>query len=72
MLTVFLEAAPAKESIWSLLGKGGPIMIPLGFLFAVVVYFSVERWLVLKKVTGNLDDNFMNLVREHKIGRAHV
>lgn len=52
------------ESLWSLLSKGGPLMIPLGILFALAVYFFIERWLVIRKA-NTLDDNFMNLIRDH-------
>lgn len=67
MYPIFLEAATnvKTESIWSLLGKGGPIMIPLGILFAVVIFFSVERWLVLRKLNSQLDDQFMTMIRDH-------
>jgi len=52
------------ESLWSLLSKGGPLMIPLGILFALAVYFFIERWLVIRKA-NTFDDNFMNLIRDH-------
>ena len=39
-------------------------MIPLGILFALVVYFFIERWLVIKKASV-ADDNFMNIIRDH-------
>ncbi|MFM7710735.1 MAG: MotA/TolQ/ExbB proton channel family protein [Ferruginibacter sp.] len=52
------------ESLWSLLSKGGPLMIPLGILFALAVYFFIERWLVIRKAS-TLDENFMNLIRDH-------
>lgn len=52
------------ESVWSLLSKGGVIMIPLGILFALVIYFFIERWLVIKKASA-ADDNFMNIIRDH-------
>jgi biopolymer transport protein ExbB len=52
------------ESVWSLLSKGGVIMIPLGILFALVIYFFIERWLVIKKASVT-DDNFMNIIRDH-------
>lgn len=51
------------ESLWSLLGKGGPIMIPLGILFMLVVYFFIERLLVIKHA-GNLGEGFMKKIRE--------
>lgn len=54
------------ESVWSLLGKGGPLMIPLGILFALAVFFFIERLLVVRKVSS-LDNNFMRIVRDHII-----
>ena len=52
------------ESVWSLLAKGGPIMIPLGLLFAMVVYFFTERLLVIKKASAGEED-FMEMIRRH-------
>lgn len=52
------------ESVWGLLSKGGPIMIPLGILFALVVYFFIERLLVVRKASV-IDENFMNVIRDH-------
>ncbi len=52
------------ESAWSLLTKGGPLMIPLGILFALAVYFFIERFLAVKKAS-KLDDNFMGIIRDH-------
>lgn len=59
-------AGAQVESMWSLLAKGGPIMIPLGILFVLVVYFFIERWLVIKKASAG-DDNFMNIIRDHVV-----
>jgi biopolymer transport protein ExbB len=64
MLHVLLQVDAKPESIWSLLSKGGPLMIPLFILFALVIYFFIERWLVIKKVK-KIDDNFMNIIRDH-------
>ena len=52
------------ESVWSLLSKGGPLMIPLGILFALAVYFFIERLLVIRKA-GQIDENFMSIIRDH-------
>lgn len=54
------------ESVWSLLSKGGPLMIPLGALFALAVFFFIERLLVVRKV-GKIDENFMRIIRDHII-----
>ena len=62
-----VQAQPQVESVWSLLSKGGPIMIPLGVLFVVVVYFFIERFLVIRKASS-LDENFMNIIRDHVTG----
>ena len=75
MFDIFLQAdstaaaatAAAKtESIWTLLSKGGPLMIPLGILFALAVYFFIERYLVIKKAS-QVDDNFMNIIKDHVV-----
>ncbi|MEZ5054859.1 MAG: MotA/TolQ/ExbB proton channel family protein [Chitinophagales bacterium] len=51
-------AAPIEElSVMSLLMKGGVIMIPLIVLFAVSIFFIVERWLFFNqrsKINNNL------------------
>lgn len=54
------------ESVWSLLSKGGPLMIPLGILFALAVFFFIERLLAVKKAS-KIDDNFMRIIRDHII-----
>jgi biopolymer transport protein ExbB len=54
------------ESVWSLLSKGGPLMIPLGLLFALAVFFFIERLLAVKKA-GKIDENFMRIIRDHII-----
>ncbi len=65
--TAVAQASGEKvESVLGMLSKGGPIMIPLGILFAMVVYFFTERLLVIKKASL-VDDNFMNQIRDHII-----
>ncbi len=54
------------ESVWSLLSKGGPLMIPLGILFALAVYFFIERLMVIRKA-GQVDENFMSIIRDHVV-----
>lgn len=39
-------------------------MIPLGILFALAVYFFIERLMVIRKA-GKIDENFMNIIRDH-------
>ena len=52
------------ESVWSLLGKGGPLMIPMGILFALAVFFFIERLMAINRA-GKIDDNFMRIIRDH-------
>jgi len=52
------------ESAWSLLTKGGPLMIPLGILFAIAVFVFIERLLVIRKVS-KIEDNFMSIIRDN-------
>ncbi|MBC7937926.1 MAG: MotA/TolQ/ExbB proton channel family protein [Rhizobacter sp.] len=56
--------ATKSESVIGMLTKGGPIMIPLFILFALAVFFFFERFLVIKKA-GQLDENFMSIIRDH-------
>jgi biopolymer transport protein ExbB len=55
-----------KETLFSLLAKGGLIMIPLGILLLIAVFVFVQRFLYIKKV-GKVEDNFMNLIRDQII-----
>ncbi|MBC7536422.1 MAG: MotA/TolQ/ExbB proton channel family protein [Ferruginibacter sp.] len=52
------------ESVWGMLSKGGPLMIPLGILFALVVFFFIERLLVINKAQ-KVDENFMRIIRDN-------
>jgi biopolymer transport protein ExbB len=63
-LSTSAVSAAKVESVWGLLSKGGPLMIPLGILFALAVYFFIERLLVIRKM-GKIDDNFMSIIRDH-------
>ena len=56
--------APKTESLWSLLMKGGPLMIPLFLLFALAVFFFIERLIVIRRAARN-EENFMNMIRDH-------
>jgi biopolymer transport protein ExbB len=51
-------------NLWGLLWKGGPLMIPLAILFAATVFFFIERLLAIRKA-GKLENNFMNIIRDH-------
>lgn len=71
MFDIFLQVNPVNppvqvETVWSLLAKGGPLMIPLGLLFAVALYVFFERYLTIRKA-GKTDANFMNIIRDNVI-----
>jgi biopolymer transport protein ExbB len=55
--------AAKSETVIGMLSKGGPIMIPLGILFALAVYVLIERLLVIRKA-GKADENFMSIIRD--------
>ncbi len=57
-------SAAKVESVWSLLGKGGPLMIPMGILFSLAVFFFIERLMAINRA-GKIDDNFMRIIRDH-------
>jgi biopolymer transport protein ExbB len=66
--TAAAAAATAKaETVFGMLSKGGPIMIPLGILFALAVYVFIERLLVIRKASKP-DENFMSIVRDQITG----
>jgi len=63
-LTTTAASSAKIESVWSLLAKGGPLMIPLGLLFAIAVFFFIERLMVIRKAS-KMDENFMRIIRDH-------
>jgi len=50
-------------SLWSMVQKGGLIMIPIGILSVVTVYIFIERLIVLARA-GKNPENLMNNVRD--------
>jgi biopolymer transport protein ExbB len=57
---------PAKVESLSLLDlimKGGVIMIPMGILSILTLYFFFERFMVINKAS-KLDKNFMNSIKD--------
>jgi biopolymer transport protein ExbB len=60
-------AITKSETVFGMLSKGGPIMIPLGILFALAIYVFIERWLVISKA-NKLDENFMSIIRDQITG----
>ncbi len=60
------SAGTKTQSLWDILEKGGVIMIPLGLLFVLAVYFFFERLIAIRKA-DKTDDNFMRIIRDHII-----
>jgi biopolymer transport protein ExbB len=50
-------------SLWDMLLKGGPIMIPILILSLIAVYVFIERFLVIQ-AASKLDSNFMNNIKD--------
>ena len=61
---VAMLAAQQKESLWDILIKGGPLMIPLAVLLVIAIFVFIERYMAIKKAS-KLDDNFMSMIRDH-------
>ena len=63
---------PAQEelTLFSLLLKGGYVMIPLLLLSLFSVYLFVERWLYIKQAS-KVDDRFLQDIKD-KLGKGNV
>src|ERR1700744_3068778 len=59
-------AAQQKETLFDILIKGGPLMIPLAILLVIAIFVFFERYLTIKK-SSKLDDHFMSIIRDHII-----
>ncbi|HET6256546.1 MAG TPA: MotA/TolQ/ExbB proton channel family protein [Puia sp.] len=57
-------AAQQKESLFDILMKGGPLMIPLGVLLVIAIFVFFERYIAIKKAS-KVEDNFMNIIRDN-------
>ncbi len=64
--TVVATSTAGKESLFSLLVKGGVLMIPLALFFAMAVFFFIERLLAIRKAS-KIEENFMSIIRDHII-----
>ncbi len=56
--------APKVETVFGMLMKGGPLMIPLFLLFAIALYVFIERLLVIRRA-DKLDENFMSIIKDN-------
>ena len=61
-----MPVAPKQDSLslWELIVKGGPIMIPMGILSVLTVYFFIERFITIRKAS-KLENNFMNHIKDY-------
>ncbi len=50
-------------NIWSLMIKGGIVMIPLVILSIVAIYIFIERYFAISRASGE-ETNFMNNIRD--------
>lgn len=53
----------AKESLFSLLVKGGVLMIPLALFLALAIFFFIERLIAIRKAS-KIEENFMSIIRD--------
>ncbi len=58
--------AVQKESVMGLLVKGGVLMIPLALLFALAIFFFIERLIAIRKAS-KIEENFMSIIRDHVV-----
>src|SRR5882724_11043772 len=56
--------AQQKENLWDILQRGGPLMVPLGILLLIAIFFFIERVIAINKAS-KVDENFMNIIRDH-------
>ncbi len=75
MFNIFLQidstgigaaTSAGKETLFSMLMKGGVMMIPLFIFFAMAIFFFIERLITIRKAS-KIEDNFMNIIRDHII-----
>ena len=59
-----VAAASKPMQLWDIMQSGGALMIPLGLLLILAVFFFFERYIAIKKA-GKIDDNFMRIIRDH-------
>ena len=53
-----------KESLWDIIVRGGPLMIPLAILLVIAIFVFFERVMAINKAAKS-DENFMNIIRDH-------
>jgi len=66
-------AKPTEMSLWDVVLKGGPIMIPIGILFAVAIFIFIERYITVRNASaseGDFMNNIKDLIESEKIDKA--
>lgn len=58
------EPVPEKMSLLDLLMKGGWIMAPLALLAVLTVYFTIERYIAIRRAS-RIDQGFMSHIRDY-------
>ena len=53
-------------NMMDMLANGGPLMIPLGLLFVLAVFFFFERLIAISRAS-KIDANFMYMIRDNVI-----
>jgi biopolymer transport protein ExbB len=56
--------APPSMNVLDMLSNGGPLMIPLGLLLVLAVFFFFERLIAIRKAS-KIDPNFMYIIRDN-------
>jgi biopolymer transport protein ExbB len=59
-----VEEAARDENLLTLLTRGGWVMLPIGFLLLMAIYFFIERYLIIKRL-GRVDAHFMMNVMQN-------
>lgn len=54
----------AHISYFDLIMKGGVVMVPIGILSVIAIFFIVERFIVIRRAS-KIDPNFMNNIRDY-------
>jgi biopolymer transport protein ExbB len=59
-------ASVSEMKLFDLIKEGGVLMIPLALLLALAIFFFFERLIAINKAS-KVDDNFMNIIRDHVV-----
>src|SRR5450631_3406036 len=64
--TRIATSSAGTESLFSILVKGGVLMIPLALFMALAIFFFIERLIAIRKAS-KIEGNFMAIIRDHII-----